>query len=79
MIASEVPVFFEKIQLIMKNFTSKAVLQVLGSCLTNKYSEGLPGERLFLIIVKERDIMVETRLSTKWRTYVLRELFNALN
>ena len=28
-----------------ENFTSKAVLQVLGSCLTNKYSEGYPGQR----------------------------------
>lgn len=28
-----------------ENFTSKAVLQCLGSCLTNKYSEGQPGQR----------------------------------
>ena len=28
-----------------ENFTSKAVLQTLGSCLHNKYSEGLPGTR----------------------------------
>lgn len=28
-----------------ENFTSTAVLQVLSSCLTNKYSEGLPGAR----------------------------------
>ena len=28
-----------------ENFTSKAVHQVLGSCLTNKYSEGQPGQR----------------------------------
>lgn len=28
-----------------ENFTSKAVLQCLGSCLSNKYSEGLPGQR----------------------------------
>ncbi|KAG8338347.1 Serine hydroxymethyltransferase, cytosolic [Homalodisca vitripennis] len=28
-----------------ENFTSVSVLQVLGSCLTNKYSEGLPGQR----------------------------------
>ena len=28
-----------------ENFTSKSVLQALGSCLTNKYSEGLPGNR----------------------------------
>ena len=28
-----------------ENFTSKAVLQALSSCLHNKYSEGLPGTR----------------------------------
>ena len=28
-----------------ENFTSLSVLQVLGSALTNKYSEGLPGQR----------------------------------
>ena len=28
-----------------ENFTSKAVMQALGSCLTNKYSEGYPGVR----------------------------------
>ena len=30
-----------------ENFTSKAVMQVLGSCLTNKYSEGYPGRRYY--------------------------------
>lgn len=28
-----------------ENFTSLAVLQTLSSCLHNKYSEGLPGQR----------------------------------
>ena len=28
-----------------ENFTSKAVLRALSSCLHNKYSEGLPGTR----------------------------------
>ena len=28
-----------------ENFTSKAVLQALGSCFTNKYSEGQIGQR----------------------------------
>jgi len=28
-----------------ENFTSKAVLQALGSCFTNKYSEGQVGQR----------------------------------
>mmetsp|Transcript_15046 Transcript_15046/g.18150 ORF Transcript_15046/g.18150 Transcript_15046/m.18150 type:complete len:463 (-) Transcript_15046:463-1851(-) len=30
-----------------ENFTSKAVIQTLGSCLTNKYSEGMPGKRYY--------------------------------
>lgn len=28
-----------------ENFTSKSVMECLGSCLTNKYAEGYPGER----------------------------------
>jgi glycine hydroxymethyltransferase len=28
-----------------ENFASKSVLQALGSCLNNKYSEGQPGQR----------------------------------
>jgi glycine hydroxymethyltransferase len=28
-----------------ENFASKAVQQALGSCLSNKYSEGYPGNR----------------------------------
>ena len=30
-----------------ENFTSRAVMQALSSCLTNKYSEGLPGKRYY--------------------------------
>ena len=30
-----------------ENFTSRAVMEVNGSCLTNKYSEGLPGKRYY--------------------------------
>ena len=30
-----------------ENFTSKAVMECLGSVLTNKYSEGLPGARYY--------------------------------
>lgn len=30
-----------------ENFTSRAVLECLGSCLTNKYSEGYPGRRYY--------------------------------
>ena len=31
----------------MQNFTSRAVLECLGSVLTNKYAEGLPGARYY--------------------------------
>lgn len=30
-----------------ENFTSRAVMEALGSCLTNKYSEGQPGARYY--------------------------------
>lgn len=30
-----------------ENFTSPQVMEALGSCLTNKYSEGLPGKRYY--------------------------------
>ena len=30
-----------------ENFTSRAVLEALGSCLTNKYSEGQVGQRYY--------------------------------
>lgn len=28
-----------------ENYASAAVMEAVGSCLTNKYSEGLPGKR----------------------------------
>ena len=31
----------------MQNFCSRAVQECLGSCLTNKYSEGYPGNRYY--------------------------------
>jgi hypothetical protein len=31
--------------LLFQNFASRAVLDALGSCLNNKYSEGYPGQR----------------------------------
>ena len=38
----------ESLELIAsENFTSTAVLECLGSCLTNKYAEGLPGRRYY--------------------------------
>ena len=30
-----------------ENFTSRAVMTAVGSCMTNKYSEGLPGARYY--------------------------------
>ena len=30
-----------------ENFTSKAVMEALGSCMTNKYSEGQVGQRYY--------------------------------
>lgn len=30
-----------------ENFVSKQVMQAAGSCLTNKYAEGLPGKRYY--------------------------------
>ncbi|KAK9126077.1 hypothetical protein Scep_014923 [Stephania cephalantha] len=39
---------FKSLELIAsENFTSRAVMEVLGSCFTNKYSEGLPGKRYY--------------------------------
>jgi len=38
----------EGIELIAsENFTSKAVMEAMGSCLTNKYAEGYPGKRYY--------------------------------
>ncbi|CAM6098862.1 unnamed protein product [Calypogeia fissa] len=39
---------FRGLELIAsENFTSRAVMEAVGSCLTNKYSEGLPGKRYY--------------------------------
>jgi len=39
---------FEHIELIAsENFTSRAVMEAQGSCLTNKYAEGSPGKRWY--------------------------------
>jgi len=39
---------FSGLELIAsENFTSRAVMDALGSCLTNKYSEGIPGKRYY--------------------------------
>lgn len=47
-IANEKQRQFQCLELIAsENFTSKAVMQAMGSCLTNKYSEGYPGKRYY--------------------------------
>ncbi|KAJ8561257.1 hypothetical protein K7X08_027447 [Anisodus acutangulus] len=39
---------FRSLELIAsENFTSRAVMEAVGSCLANKYSEGLPGKRYY--------------------------------
>ncbi|CAL0301275.1 unnamed protein product [Lupinus luteus] len=39
---------YKSLELIAsENFTSRAVMEAVGSCLTNKYSEGLPGKRYY--------------------------------
>lgn len=39
---------FRSLELIAsENYTSRAVMEAVGSCLTNKYSEGLPGKRYY--------------------------------
>lgn len=61
-----IPVFFCQVYNIIKkesnrqrvgleliaseNFASRAVLEALGSCLNNKYSEGYPGQRYVSVI-----------------------------
>ena len=33
-----------------ENFTSRAVMEAMGSVLTNKYAEGLPGKRYYGVL-----------------------------
>ena len=48
LIAKEKMRQYECLELIAsENFTSKAVMQAMGSCLTNKYSEGNVGKRYY--------------------------------
>lgn len=46
-----------------ENFTSRAVTEVLGSCLTNKYSEGQPGARYYggNEVIDEIELLVKQR------------------
>jgi len=46
-----------------ENFTSRAVMECLGPCLTNKYSEGLPNARYYggNEIVDQVETLCQTR------------------
>lgn len=46
-----------------ENFTSRAVMEALGSCFTNKYSEGYPGKRYYggTEVVDELERLVQQR------------------
>uniref|UniRef100_A0A8C0PTW6 Serine hydroxymethyltransferase n=1 Tax=Canis lupus familiaris TaxID=9615 RepID=A0A8C0PTW6_CANLF len=46
-----------------ENFTSRAVLEALGSCLNNKYSEGYPGQRYYggTEFIDELEILCQKR------------------
>lgn len=49
-----------------ENFTSKAVMEAAGSCLTNKYAEGYPGKRYYggcEVVDQVEDLAIE-RLKT---------------
>lgn len=49
-----------------ENFTSKEVLDTMGSCLTNKYAEGYPGKRYYggCHVVDEVETLAIERLKT---------------
>ncbi len=49
-----------------ENFTSKNVLDAMGSCLTNKYAEGYPGKRYYggCEVVDEVELLAIDRLKT---------------
>ncbi|MEE6524678.1 hypothetical protein FKM82_024267, partial [Ascaphus truei] len=49
-----------------ENFASRAVLEALGSCMNNKYSEGYPGQRYYggTEFVDEMEILCQKRALT---------------
>ncbi|XP_042038906.1 serine hydroxymethyltransferase 3, chloroplastic-like [Salvia splendens] len=67
---------FRSLELIAsENFTSRAVMEAVGSCLTNKYSEGLPGKRYYggnefidelEILCQERALAAFNLEGSKW-------------
>lgn len=55
-----------------ENFASRAVLEALGSCLNNKYSEGYPGQRYVnvvkdLLLTLSCEVLREYRVQTIWK------------
>ncbi|TKY70606.1 Serine hydroxymethyltransferase 3 [Spatholobus suberectus] len=53
---------FKSLELIAsENFTSRAVMEAVGSCLTNKYSEGLPGKRYYGEYIDELETLCQQR------------------
>ena len=64
---------FENIELIAsENFTSRAVMEAQGSCLTNKYAEGYPGRRWY------RRMRIHGRGRDRWPSSV-RRVYSPLN
>ena len=52
-----------------ENFTSQAVMECLGSALTNKYSEGLPHERYYggNEFIDQVEVLCQTRALAAYR------------
>ena len=63
--------------LAAQNFTSKAVMECLGSCLTNKYAEGLPFKRYYGGNEYIDQVRKEARAFVYWERERRRESFSA--
>lgn len=52
-----------------ENFTSQAVMEALGSCMTNKYSEGQVGQRYYggNVYVDEMEALCKKRALENYR------------
>lgn len=55
-----------------ENFTSLSVLQCLSSCLHNKYSEGLPGQRYTYSISFSKTILITSFFNKICNAYICR-------
>ena len=52
-----------------ENFVSKQVMEAAGSCLTNKYAEGLPGKRYYggcQVVDEVESIAIERAKKLVW-------------